>query len=948
MAKNDAPPGGRSGRLARGHHSASWLVLALLTFSPASANAAGETLAFPCSNGKSDRRSSLDDVPTLSRPLLRAEWFLGSRSISVQASSKPYESAALRDLTEIKSLDQPGWEELGPSVVLDGQIGLTNEAREVSGPVTAIAVDEPSDPKREKPVWLAGAAAGGIWRTEDSGWSWKAAVVEGGPVTMAIGALAFGPAGIAYAGTGNSYLLGSSGLLVSDLVLGERWKKWRLVDATIGADKFNWCGTSVSAISISPPQGGKYTIVIGLRSASPILFRSQETDSFGLFAAEVDPRHPETLHFRALKFPGTMGGTLPGEVWDLKASSVGGRWCLYAGVQTKAVEGKKLAGGLYRSSSCTHEHGTIDDWEHVPVREEPIIVAAVKIALFKDAVVYVSIFDAGGKLRLYRTDTAAGPCAKPSVCWSRVSLYRIAREVPPDGEFDGYSFGYCNWNPASPNPRQPANCRHSHTITVDPTDPDILYAGGIALWKCTNCKGTDAHWEDISYVTPTPPKGCLSPRHGIHVDQQAMAWAKETGKKNRDAFRLIVGNDGGVWSAQSPGSKPKGTCVRWENHNFGLAIAPIYRGALDPRRPGVVFAGTQDIGTIRRAAPRWRFVLGGDGVGVAVSHKDPATHWAVAHQSVLAGPAGQQFALQRTRDGGLTFQRADLGIDREEELKQLDLKRPGKWPEWVPPFVQCPDADSDVLLLGLRSLWKVEHLLRIPTTRAFETASPPAWTLDYSPKYVASKPDFPEPVNITAIAFAPKQGCEVYAVATLDGQVHLRDPRKGDPHKGSDPWQPPFRIPGLPDPKITAKVTALAFEPTDDQVLYATVANYGYRRHVLRWEKGNWTDITPPKGGGDGIDLPFLSIALTPAALFVGSDFGVFMSYERGNPGTWCWFGPKSGIPSVPVTDLKVHRVNQGVYAFTFGRGVFRLPDVAGAVCGCRKAHEKLSACDAR
>ena len=38
------------------------------------------------------------------------------------------------------------------------------------------------------------------------------------------------------------------------------------------------------------------------------------------------------------------------------------------------------------------------------------------------------------------------------------------------------------------------------------------------------------------------------------------------------------------------------------------------------------------------------------------------------------------------------------------------------------------------------------------------------------------------------------------------------------------------------------------------------------------------------------------------------------MSYDRGEPGTWCWFTPESGLPSIPVTDLRVHPATNGVY----------------------------------
>lgn len=38
---------------------------------------------------------------------------------------------------------------------------------------------------------------------------------------------------------------------------------------------------------------------------------------------------------------------------------------------------------------------------------------------------------------------------------------------------------------------------------------------------------------------------------------------------------------------------------------------------------------------------------------------------------------------------------------------------------------------------------------------------------------------------------------------------------------------------------------------------------------------------------------------------------------------------------------LQVHPLSRGVYAFTFGRGVFRLANVRAAVCACDRVLSK-------
>ena len=69
-----------------------------------------------------------------------------------------------------------------------------------------------------------------------------------------------------------------------------------------------------------------------------------------------------------------------------------------------------------------------------------------------------------------------------------------------------------------------------------------------------------------------------------------------------------------------------------------------------------------------------------------------------------------------------------------------------------------------------------------------------------------------------------------------------------------------------------------------------------------------------------------------PARLFIGSDVGCFYSEDFG--GTWQMLG--SGLPPVPVYDIKLHAPTRTLFAGTHGRSILafdltNLPDLAGA-----------------
>lgn len=107
------------------------------------------------------------------------------------------------------------WRSLGPSGIPNGQTyGSGPGSRTtVAGRVTAIAVD-PGDPQHV----LVGTAVGGVWQTRDGGATWTPQT--DGQATLSIGAMAFDPVdhSIVYAGTGEGnsqyYALGQ-GILVS-------------------------------------------------------------------------------------------------------------------------------------------------------------------------------------------------------------------------------------------------------------------------------------------------------------------------------------------------------------------------------------------------------------------------------------------------------------------------------------------------------------------------------------------------------------------------------------------------------------------------------------------------------------------------------------------------------------------------------------------------------------
>lgn len=125
---------------------------------------------------------------------------------------------------------------------------------------------------------------------------------------------------------------------------------------------------------------------------------------------------------------------------------------------------------------------------------------------------------------------------------------------------------------------------YNNVIAADPVNPNVVYSGGVYLYKSIN-GGVD--WTDIT--------------NGIHVDQHAIEFHPN------DPQKIYVGNDGGMYRTGNGGST-------WTSINDGLTTMQFYAMGSDPNNSAIAFGGTQDNGTNRYSGTlTWDHVMGGDG-----------------------------------------------------------------------------------------------------------------------------------------------------------------------------------------------------------------------------------------------------------------------------------------------------------------------------------------------
>ena len=745
-------------------------------------------------------------------------------SLGPVASSSPQSVQAADDV-------QGHWVSVGPSPATRNSFYRpTNPKAPGSGRIGSIAVN-PTNLAH----WLLGVGNGGVWESWDAGGSWVP-LTDAAP-TLATGDVTFDPTNpqTIYVGTGEAHgggmAMGGVGILKSTDG-GQTW-------AVVGAASF--ARGSVRRLRVNPDKPSE-------------LVAASTRGGFGRQAQDFPQSPPPYGVLKSSDAGQTWVRTLSGQATALEIDPANfnrqyaaiGENRLDLPTDLNRVGTDVVANGLYRSTDAgQHWDSIAGPWGASSSTQ--LVTGRIELALAPSNpnVLYASLSQPDGNriLGLYRTDNA----------WADVPTWRQISIAQTSVDINNFSPGtYCS------------NCNYAHVISVNPSDPDMLFAGGkVQLWRCTNCGSTAPQWK-LANTTSTD----------TWADQHAIAWAGN---------RLILGNDGGVFSTIDLGAT-------WQNHNASITTIMFYNGALHPTDPGFMIGGSRDHGfTIRRGGsfvwddPISDAVGGGEGE-VALSFRHPETDWMAANFSGNG--------IFRTIDGFTTATRVDAAIDKTGGAA------------FIFPVRKCPSND-DVFVTGTTRLWRTDN---------FFNSSLPSWS-----------PNGPSGTGATggliyAITFAASDtNCDTYAYGTSRSEIRLtRD--------GGRTWvdlNPNTAVPVLginsiafaPTNSDTIYLAVSAFN-TQDRV----ISRHVYKTTNASATPPTWVNISPDE------DVPFNVIVVDPrnsSLVYAGGDTGLWVSGDAG--ATWQKVGPDRGLPHAAVYDIKINPATNQTVVFTHGRGAFQL-----------------------
>jgi Fibronectin type III domain len=423
---------------------------------------------------------------------------------------------------------------------------------------------------------------------------------------------------------------------------------------------------------------------------------------------------------------------------------------------------------------------------------------------------------------------------------------------------------------------------YDNAIAVDPSNENIVYAGGVDLFR-SNDGGLN--WGHMSRWDRAPV---------VHADQHAIAF--HPGYNGAANQTMFVGNDGGIYKTTnalatvsnnicSPWTNGGlGISVGWTTLNNGYGVTQFYDGTAFPNGTSY-FGGTQDNGTIRSSdaagAGAWFEEIGGDGGYVAVNP---------SNTNIMYGES-QGFFFQRSTDGGASW-------FLKNTLPRLNNCAQECMP-FITPFAIDPTTPTRLYTGG----WY-----------AYRTDNQADTWVQVGPITLGN-------AAVSAIGNSPANA-NLLLVGMEDGRIH-RLTNATTANSGT-PWAT------VTTPIDGAWVSSFGFHPTDPDIAYATFSTFG-AEHVWKTDDAGQTWVAIDGAGDTAFpDIPAHSIVVdpvNPTTLYVGTDLGVLVSTDDGAT----WAVENAGFANVITEKLQIvgTGATRKLFAFTHGRGAWRTPVVA-------------------
>ncbi len=384
---------------------------------------------------------------------------------------------------------------------------------------------------------------------------------------------------------------------------------------------------------------------------------------------------------------------------------------------------------------------------------------------------------------------------------------------------------------------------------------------------------------------------------GSHGDWHDI-WIDPTNSK-----RIVGGDDGGLWISYDGGTK------WWKGGN--LPISQFYHVSVDDKDPYQVYGGLQDNSTWvgDSAYPggitneRWENLYGGDGFWAFPDPKDPNFVYAEAQ--------------------GGTIGRVDRRTLETRDIQpKAGYHEKLRW-NWNTPIALSPN-EPGTIYIGSQFLFRSrDHGNTWDRISPDLTSNDPQKQRQEESGGITVDNSAAEThTTIYSISESPRDGRVIW-VGTDDGNIQLTQ------DAGKSWTNVVGNIAGLPTASWISWVEASRFDPATayvavDRHTFGDMGTYVFR--TTDFGK-TWTPLLSPQTPNvRGYAHVIKEDTRTPNLLFLGTEFGMWVSLDRG--GSWAPFKP-GNFPAVAVRDLAIQSRDHDLVIATHGRGMWIVDDIS-------------------
>lgn len=409
-------------------------------------------------------------------------------------------------------------------------------------------------------------------------------------------------------------------------------------------------------------------------------------------------------------------------------------------------------------------------------------------------------------------------------------------------------------------------------IEVDPTNDNIIYAGGIDLFRSTNAGGA---WKQISKWSNNNNLAALNIPL-VHADQHGWAFHPT------DANKALIGNDGGVYYATSlSGAETTTTAIEARNKDYN--VTQFYHGEIGQNtNQKLLLAGAQDNGTqfINGASAGVNSTTrmrGGDG---AYSFIDKDGAYAIA-----------AYVYNNYNRYNLPYNGSGAVISSDSN-------------PYSGSFINPADLDDNLDILY--------------TNHSFGTSSSRVYKIGRFTDLLTATPFKTELTNAlltgepTVLKVSPfTTNSTKLFVGTDDGKLLKID----NANTASPAWTSIGASIG-----VAGSFSSIAFGATENEIL-VTFHNYGV---ASIWYTDNGGTSWSNKEGNFP-DIPVKAIIMNPLnndEVIIGTHLGAWRTgnFKDASPS---WSQSFNGMSNVKVTSFSLRTADNTVMATTYGRGMF-------------------------